>query len=857
MRIADIGLVQQTVSRRLVAVFLLAVLATLISGTVQAQQRVALVIGNSAYQHTSVLANPEHDATLIASSLRQRGFEVLLHTNLGFQAMRRAFAAFTSKLEAAGRKGVGLVFYAGHGLQVNGLNYMIPVDARIAKQADVEVEAISATALMRSIALIRNKLNIIILDACRNNPYRSMFRSGGRGLARMDAPIGSMVAFSTAPGTVATDGKGRNSPYSKSLAEAVAIPGLKLEDVFKRVRNDVYRATNGAQVPWESSSIFGDFFFSGGPSSGAAPASPPTGSAAQVWQTIQTSKSPAVLRAFIAQFPKSIFATFAKARLEELARTKTALAKPPAASPAEPLHRQPPPRDNRLRTVMAAGMEPLKSGLRWDIYEAEPNRSGHRKRITYSTAAQPLLDLKDGRYFVTVTRGNASTSGEIQVRAGKPWGKLFVLNAGRLLPTAALAKGQDVIRRGTRWDVYHAAKDEDGKRKHITYATTWRPKFILPVGRYHVLLTYGSAYKSMDLAITAGKTLQQPFILDAGRITLTSSLAKETQPLKRGMRWDVYHAELDEDDKRKHITYSTQWRSRIFLSAGKYYVTARHGNAVVGQEFEIKAGRLSKQHVVLNAGELSLSGGLAPASQPLKSGVRWDVYHAELDENDKRRHITYATNWRPKFVLPASRYYVTMRHGNAAIGQELEISAGKLLKRALSLNAGQVALTSALVGNGKPLRSGLRWDVYHAKADAEGKRTHVTYSTNWRPQFTLSSGRYRLQATHGNATAVKDIVVAPGSVSESQLALNAGRVKLVARRPDGKLYTRPLRWDVYGAKVSFEGKRRHITYTTSRQPTLSLNAGRYLIVLSSGGKRAQGELTVKAGEVRAFDVQLN
>ena len=226
-----------------------------------AKDRVALVIGNSNYEHTSSLANPENDARLIAAKLRDTGFEVIERTNLGQQEMRRAFADYTTRLQSRGRNGVGLIFYAGHGLQVNGQNYILPVDARITKEADVEVEAINASVLMRSISIVGNKLNIIILDACRNNPYRSAFRSVARGLARMDAPIGSLVAFSTAPGMVAADGSGSNSPYSASLAQSLTARNLKIEDMFKRVRNDVFKQTGGAQVPWESSSIFGDFYF--------------------------------------------------------------------------------------------------------------------------------------------------------------------------------------------------------------------------------------------------------------------------------------------------------------------------------------------------------------------------------------------------------------------------------------------------------------------------------------------------------------------------------------------------------------------------------------------------------------------
>ena len=228
------------------------------------EQRLALVIGNSAYR-AAPLRNPVNDATLMSETLRELGFDVSLHTDMDRRDMRRAISEFGSKLEESKGNAVALIFYAGHGVQINGENYLIPVDAEIYAEIDIEIEGIKASTMLNTMAWSDSRMNIVILDACRNNPFIASARSSSGGLARMDAPTGTLLAYSTAPGMVAEDGSGRNSTYTQALARAMKQPGQKVEDVFKRVRVSVLDRTNERQVPWESSSLVGDFYFAGGP----------------------------------------------------------------------------------------------------------------------------------------------------------------------------------------------------------------------------------------------------------------------------------------------------------------------------------------------------------------------------------------------------------------------------------------------------------------------------------------------------------------------------------------------------------------------------------------------------------------
>ena len=221
------------------------------------ERRVALVIGNSQYK-ISPLRNPVNDARAIAKALTSAGFNVSLIENAGKTLMRRAIRDFG---EALKKGGVGLFYFAGHGIQVADKNFLVPVTAQIEGADDIEDETIDADLIMRQMETAQNQLNIVILDACRNNPFPRGTRAAARGLAEMRAPTGTLVAFATAPGSVAADGTGSNGVYTKHLVDALVKPGLTVEQVFKEVRVNVTKETRNAQVPWESSSLTGEFYF--------------------------------------------------------------------------------------------------------------------------------------------------------------------------------------------------------------------------------------------------------------------------------------------------------------------------------------------------------------------------------------------------------------------------------------------------------------------------------------------------------------------------------------------------------------------------------------------------------------------
>jgi uncharacterized caspase-like protein len=237
-------------------------------------QRAALVIGNGAYKQQP-LKNPVNDARAIAENLETLGFTVTLRENPGMRDMLEAIREFSIRSK---NSSVRLVFYAGHGIQVKGRNYLIPVDSQIASDEDIPRKGVDVTELVERLSQFKDGLNILILDACRNNPFEGgvavgpdgrRFRFRGAtpsGLAPVEAPLGTLIAFSTAPGSVAMDGAGdKNSLYVKHLLKHMDTPGLPVEQMFKRVRIEVAQQSQRLQVPWESSSLMGDFCFLPGP----------------------------------------------------------------------------------------------------------------------------------------------------------------------------------------------------------------------------------------------------------------------------------------------------------------------------------------------------------------------------------------------------------------------------------------------------------------------------------------------------------------------------------------------------------------------------------------------------------------
>jgi uncharacterized caspase-like protein len=240
--------------------------ALLLSAPAVAENRIALVIGQSAYRAVTPLPNPVNDAKAMAQMLGDAGFEVQSASDLTQNELRARIGAFAASVAEKGPDTVSLVFYAGHGLQVDGENYLVPIDVDPKREADIPLQAVRLNDILNTLTSVPSRTRIILLDACRNNPFPGINKTTGRGLAHVDVKLGTagtLLSFSTSPGAEAEDGTGGNSPYTSALLKAGREPNLAIEDAFKRVRLSVNLATEGRQTPWESSSLVSDFRFFG------------------------------------------------------------------------------------------------------------------------------------------------------------------------------------------------------------------------------------------------------------------------------------------------------------------------------------------------------------------------------------------------------------------------------------------------------------------------------------------------------------------------------------------------------------------------------------------------------------------
>jgi hypothetical protein len=338
------------IQRMFVTCRLLLVLAVALSFVNAAAQtnpeaRLALIIGNATYK-SSPLSNPVNDARLMDKVLKDAGFTTIKAENASIRDMRRLVRDFGDRLKASG--GVGLFYYAGHGVQVRGENFLVSTDSDIRNEDEVADDSVNVSVILDKMQSAGNRMNLIILDACRDNPFVNKSRSSAAGLATINAPSGSLVAYATAPGSVASDGKGQNGLYTEYLAKAMQQPGLAVEEVFKQVRTAVRLGSNNKQTPWENTALEGQFYFKAplpqvvaAPPPVARPAPEPVRAAAPdplavdmaFWDSVKTSQRSGELQAYLKQFPNGLFAALAKMRMDEI---KTLAAAPPPKPIVEP-----------------------------------------------------------------------------------------------------------------------------------------------------------------------------------------------------------------------------------------------------------------------------------------------------------------------------------------------------------------------------------------------------------------------------------------------------------------------------------------------------------------------------------------
>ena len=385
---------------------LAAVSCLLVAGVTAAapgKAQVALVVGIGAYQNAPPLPNPPNDARALAESLKKLGFQVELAVDPDKARLEQAIKRFGDQLQGAK---VGLFFYAGHGLQVNGRNFLVPADAKIDNERSLPFAAVDADLVLTQMET-STPVSLIFLDACRDNPFsRSLARSMGtrssavgRGLAQIAAGEGSLIVFATQPGNVAEDGQTGHSPFTEALLKNLTAPGLEVRQMLTRVRLQVKEQTNGKQIPWDHSSLTQDYFFMG-PTTvivqpQAAPAAEPKAAGVDpmavqlsLWESVRTSQDPADFEDYLKQYPDGKFAAIARRRLAAL-KTASLKEREPAPQPTRPT-----PEIERPPSKTSPAPPPISKPLPQQPTAFEVMMQGTATNMTVGTTAQAQFQLR-------------------------------------------------------------------------------------------------------------------------------------------------------------------------------------------------------------------------------------------------------------------------------------------------------------------------------------------------------------------------------------------------------------------------------------------------------------------------------
>jgi Caspase domain len=399
-----------------------------------AEKRVALVIGNATYATAPKLKNPRHDAEDMTAALERLNFKVIAGYDLDDRGMGQKAREFAREVAGAD---VALFFFAGHGLQVNGLNYLAPTNVALKSEADLDFETLPLDLVLRQMRLA--KISLVFLDACRDNPLARGLRAATRsgmgsvGLARIEDATGMMISYATQPGNIALDGDGRNSPYSKALLANIGKPGLSVSDTMIEVRKQVLAETGDKQVPWENSSLTGKFFFvpeSGTQVVAALPppvaAKPMTASADQAmetafWASVANTNDPALYREYLRRFPGGTFAAIAQAQIAALNKPRST--EPPVLPPLPPPLVSPP-----ILSPKAMAEELQKEMRRVGCFADSPDgvwgANSMRAMATYNAQAQTALPIDSpSREAISTLKAQTKTVCAVEAAALPPAAK--------------------------------------------------------------------------------------------------------------------------------------------------------------------------------------------------------------------------------------------------------------------------------------------------------------------------------------------------------------------------------------------------------------------------------------------------
>ncbi|MGI9412940.1 MAG: vWA domain-containing protein [Hyphomicrobiales bacterium] len=498
------------------------------------------------------------------------------------------------------------------------------------------------------------------------------------------------------------------------------------------------------------------------------------------------------------------------------------------------------------RAYLVAGGERLTDAY-YRVYGIEQDADGKRKQLT-TGGGKPKFKLKPGRYYITAERGSARTGTEVEVVEGEATILDIVLNAGLLRTTASLAPEGEQLG-DAYFRVYEAKQDIDGNRKRVVTGGG-KPKFTLTAGSYYITANRGSALTGVDVVVEAGGADKVHIVLNAGIAIPSAAFNEGGEPIKNAY-FRVYESKQDDDGKRKRVT-TGGGKPKFTVPAGEYYLTAEVGDASIGTNIAIAPGEATRVALVLGAGVLAPTAYYSEGGDPVK-GAYFRVYKAQQNADGQRKQVT-AGGGKPKFKLPASKYYVTAEIGDAVIGKDVEIKAGEAVDVAMVLGAG-IVVPTAHYAEGSDSVKGVYFRVFAAEQNADGQRKQIA-AGGGKPKFKLPSGKYWITAKIGDALVGRDIEVRAGERTDVAVVLDAGVLALFASASQGGDPVKKVYFRVYDLKKDIEGNRKQLT-AGGGAPKFKLPAGKYLATAKWGDATARMEVEVTAGQMTETTINLN
>ncbi|MDI1312725.1 VWA domain-containing protein [Prosthecobacter sp.] len=409
----------------------------------------------------------------------------------------------------------------------------------------------------------------------------------------------------------------------------------------------------------------------------------------------------------------------------------------------------------KLSAISAEGQTAITKDLSWDIY-SPADAEGQRKQLGNSYEAQPMFTLPSGPCLIVAQYGNAKGQQEVEVKAGETQNIVVLLGSGKLKLSVIMEEGGKPVAEGVSWDVLGEA-DAEGNRPKIAYSYDAQPTLALPAGKYEVEVVVGNAKGKVMVEIKAGATQEKVVTLGAGRIKLSALAVEGAEPLSTGVSWEIF-GDADAEGNRVKASYSYDAVPTLSLPAGKYLAQLDWGSAKGKQEVEVAAGKLTEVSIVINAGTLALSALMAEGADPAPEGLNWDVF-GEANAEGERPKASYSYDAQPKLHLTAGKYLVVATRGAAVAQIEVEVLAGKMVTKALTLNAGTLKISSSTPGS---------WEIF-GTMDAEGNRKKITYSYDAEAKLFIPAGKVLVVRSEGDKKAEQEIEIKAGVLSEMKL----------------------------------------------------------------------------------------